>query len=67
MNKINRRAVLQGAAAMSGAAWFGAGPAFAQAYPQRTVRLIVPYAPGGGTDVFSRLLAAQIEKEFGQL
>ncbi len=66
MNKINRRAVLQGAAAVSGAAWFGARPAAAQAYPQRTVRLIVPYAPGGGTDVFSRLLAAQIEKEFGQ-
>ena len=29
-------------------------------------RLIVPYAPGGGTDVFSRLLAQQIEREFGQ-
>ena len=26
----------------------------------------MPYAPGGGTDVFSRLLAAQIEREFGQ-
>jgi tripartite-type tricarboxylate transporter receptor subunit TctC len=40
--------------------------ATAQTYPQRPVRLIVPYAPGGGTDVFSRLLAAQIEREFGQ-
>jgi len=28
--------------------------------------LIVPYAPGGGTDVFSRLLAVRIEREFGQ-
>ena len=35
-------------------------------YPQRPVKLIVPYAPGGGTDVFSRLLAAQMEREFGQ-
>ena len=26
----------------------------------------MPYAPGGGTDVFSRLLAAQMEREFGQ-
>jgi tripartite-type tricarboxylate transporter receptor subunit TctC len=30
------------------------------------VKIIVPYAPGGGTDVFSRLLAAQIERELGQ-
>jgi tripartite-type tricarboxylate transporter receptor subunit TctC len=30
------------------------------------VKIIVPYAAGGGTDVFSRLLAAQIEREFGQ-
>ena len=45
----------------------GAGrPAAAQTYPQRPVKIIVPYAPGGGTDVFSRLLAAQIEREFGQ-
>ena len=41
-------------------------PAAAQTYPQRPVKIIVPYAPGGGTDVFSRLLAAQIEREFGQ-
>ncbi len=41
-------------------------PAFAQSYPQRPVKLIVPYAPGGGTDVFSRLIAQQIEREFGQ-
>jgi tripartite-type tricarboxylate transporter receptor subunit TctC len=66
MNTIDRRVVLNGVAALTGATWLGAGPALAQAYPQRPVRLIVPYAPGGGTDVFSRLLAAQIEKEFGQ-
>jgi tripartite-type tricarboxylate transporter receptor subunit TctC len=62
---MNRRALLAGAAAMSGATLFGPR-ALAQAYPQRSVRLIVPYAPGGGTDVFSRLLTAQIEREFGQ-
>ncbi len=28
--------------------------------------MIVPYAPGGGTDVFSRLIAQQMEKESGQ-
>jgi tripartite-type tricarboxylate transporter receptor subunit TctC len=51
---------------MAGATLLRAHPAAAQAYPQRPVRLIVPYAAGGGTDVFSRLLAAQIEREFGQ-
>ena len=60
---MNRRALMTGAAAM---ACMSATPAFAQAYPQRTIRLIVPYAPGGGTDVFSRLLASRIEQELGQ-
>ncbi|MCC6778716.1 MAG: tripartite tricarboxylate transporter substrate binding protein [Hyphomicrobiales bacterium] len=39
---------------------------WAQVYPQRPVKIIVPYAPGGGTDVFSRLLATQMERELGQ-
>jgi tripartite-type tricarboxylate transporter receptor subunit TctC len=64
MTALNRRAWLAGTAAAAIA--LAARPAVAQAYPQRPVRLIVPYAPGGGTDVFSRLLGAQIEKEFGQ-
>ena len=63
---MSRRAWLIGTAAMSGTALLRARPAAAQAYPQRAVRIIVPYAPGGGTDVFSRLLAVQMEREFGQ-
>jgi tripartite-type tricarboxylate transporter receptor subunit TctC len=64
MTMINRRRFTAGAAALS---LLGAPSARAQdAYPQRPVKLIVPYAPGGGTDVFSRLLATQIEREFGQ-
>ena len=64
MNKLNRRDWITAAAAISGVALLRAGPAAAQAYPQRPVKIIVPYPPGGGTDVFSRLLAA--EREFGQ-
>jgi len=64
MNEVNRRALMT--VALSGAALLRARPAGAQGYPQRPVRLIVPYAPGGGTDVFSRLLATQMEREFGQ-
>ena len=63
---MSRRAWLTGAVAVSGTALLHARPAAAQAYPQRAVRIIVPYAPGGGTDVFSRLLAMQMEREFGQ-
>ena len=66
MTNLNRRAVVVGAAALSGAAWLRPMPTGAQDYPQRPVRLIVPYAAGGGTDVFSRLLAVRIEREFGQ-
>ena len=35
-------------------------------YPNRTVRVIVPFAPGGATDVLARLLAQFMEKRFGQ-
>ena len=65
MITMGRRAWMIGLATAAGAALLRT-PAAAQTYPQRPVRLIVPYAPGGGTDVFSRLLAAQIEREFGQ-
>src|SRR5437763_12850238 len=61
---VNRRQFAAGAVALS---VLGSTRGHAQdAYPQRPVRVIVPYAPGGGTDVFSRLLAAQMEREFGQ-
>jgi len=62
MPNLNRRTLIAGAAALTTSARL----ALAQTYPQRPVKIIVPYAPGGGTDVFSRLLAAQIEREFGQ-
>lgn len=36
------------------------------AFPERTVTLIVPYAPGGSADVLARILAPELARELGQ-
>lgn len=41
------------------------GPASASSYPSRPLRLIVPFPPGGTTDVVSRLLAPWLSERFG--
>jgi tripartite-type tricarboxylate transporter receptor subunit TctC len=43
-----------------------AGAPYAQNYPSRPVRVLIPFPPGGNVDVFGRVLWPQVEKELGQ-
>src|SRR5262245_35127857 len=44
----------------------GAPAAFAQSYPAKTIRIIVPYPPGGGTDTAARLIAQKMSTSLGR-
>jgi tripartite-type tricarboxylate transporter receptor subunit TctC len=62
--KLTRRAFVQFTGAAAAPAF--SGVARAQTYPARPITLIVPYPPGGPTDVLARLLAEQMRSSLGQ-
>lgn len=63
---LSRRRVLTGAAAISAAAILPRASLGADWRPTETVRLIVPAAPGGSTDVMGRMLAQHLQAAWGQ-
>jgi tripartite-type tricarboxylate transporter receptor subunit TctC len=44
----------------------GMGSAHAQAWPTKTVTIVVPFAPGGGTDIGTRIVAQKLSQLWGQ-
>jgi tripartite-type tricarboxylate transporter receptor subunit TctC len=61
---VRRRRIVAALCAAAPAAW--SAPSFAQAWPARPIRVIVPYPPAGGTDVVFRILADPLAAELGQ-
>ncbi|WP_424139567.1 Bug family tripartite tricarboxylate transporter substrate binding protein [Roseomonas chloroacetimidivorans] len=61
---ITKRALLRYAAAA--AVPLLARPALAAAYPDRPIRLVVPFTPGGGADTLARMVAQPMTEKLGQ-
>ena len=58
---MQRRHLIQ-AAAFAGLPTFS----YAQAWPAKPLRFVVPFPPGGTTDVVTRLIAAEVAKPWGK-
>ncbi|HET7850480.1 MAG TPA: tripartite tricarboxylate transporter substrate binding protein [Pseudolabrys sp.] len=41
-------------------------PAFGAGYPDHAIKMVVPFAPGGGTDVLGRIIAQRLSEQWGQ-
>ena len=64
MQDLTRRQLLIGSAAS--ALTFGPSLAHAEAWPSKPLRLVVPFAPGGSSEIVARTLAGEMAKTLGQ-
>jgi tripartite-type tricarboxylate transporter receptor subunit TctC len=62
MNKLSRRRVLAGMAGLAATA----SSRGARAYPERPITLVVPFAPGGSTDILARIVSEHLQRSFKQ-
>jgi len=54
------------AAVLSALSFTAAGVDAQDKYPTKPIRLLTPFAPGGGTDILARLIGPQVSETFGQ-
>jgi tripartite-type tricarboxylate transporter receptor subunit TctC len=59
---MNRRHVLQ---TLGSSLAFGTLPVWAQEFPSRPVKVIIPFPPGGPTDVLGRIVAQKLSERLG--
>lgn len=58
--------ILAATLTLVGVATFGGTTALADTFPSRAIRVIVPFAPGGSTDIIARLVTQRMSQELGQ-
>jgi len=61
---LTRRGFLIGSATMP--LLVPSGKAAAQEWPQRTIRIVVSFGPGGGADIVGRIIAQALQEKLGQ-
>jgi tripartite-type tricarboxylate transporter receptor subunit TctC len=64
-SRLNRRSLLAGAATLGGMSLLPRRARAAE-WPTRPVKLVVPFAAGGTTDILARVVAAKVSEEYGE-
>ena len=66
LTRLSRQAAGTMLALAAGTAGLGIGPACAQDYPSRPIRIVVPFSAGGAVDGPTRMIAQELSKRLGQ-